>query len=378
MKPEDVRTLFPVMRQRAYLFSGGIAPLSTNHQDAIARFTDALTNDPGELYRRLRQEFEKVRHLFAALVGADEEEVAITDCTGTGSNLAVEMIEQRSSGNVVFDELAYPSSVYPWMLPGKAHLERRFVKRREGVVHLEDLSNAIDDDTVAVSISHVSEQTGFRQDISAVADLAHERGAVLAVDAMQSAGAVDFNVHEAGVDFLSCGAMKWLLGSAGVGFLYAARQHLDKMPPHAGGAGALPDSRPWGEREFAPKQGAERLQLGVSNLIGLAATTPGLEILANVGMDKVQAHVLDLSKYCIDGLLEREMKVITPTSPHQRAGIVAIEMEDCAAADAFLCSRGVDGYHYQNVLRVDPHIFNDRSDIDRFLAELDAYLAQSS
>ena len=376
MEPQDVRKLYPVMQRRAYLFSGGMAPASDRHRAAIERFTKELAHDPADLYSRLREEYNRVRGLFAELIGADEDEVAITDCTGTGSNLAVDLIELRDGGNIVFDELTYSSSVYPWMLRSRAHLERRFVKRRDGIVELDDLADAIDDRTIAVSISHVSERTGFRHDLNAAARLAHEHGAVLIVDAMQSAGAIHFNVHEADVDFLSCGAMKWLLGSAGVGFFYAARHHLDRMPLHAAGPGAMPDARAWGDREFSPKPGAERFQLGVSNLIGLAATTPGLGILTDVGMDKVQAHVLDLSGYCIEKLLERGFHLHTPLEGRHHAGIVSIQMEDSANAFAFLCRRGVDGFHYPNILRVDPHIFNNREDIDRFLLELDAYSRQ--
>ena len=380
MNPSDVRKLFPVMERRAYIFSGGIAPHSTLSLAALDRFNDLLTNDPGELYRRYHEEFDVVRKLFADLVGADVDEVAITDCTGTGSNLAVDMIDPLPGSNVVFDESAYPSAAYPWMLPPRSHVDLRFVSGRDGIIHLEDMAEAIDDDTIAVSVSHVSQESGFRHDLKALADLAHAHGAVLCVDAMQSAGALDFDVHEEGIDFLATGAMKWLLGSAGVGFLYVHRSHLDRMPPHAGGPGAQPDSRPWGQRRFVPRPGADRLHVGMSNLIGLAATRPGLEILHEVGMDVVERHVLDLSGYCIAQLLERELSVITPQEERNRAGIVSIDMRDernSQAADEFLTARGVDGYHHQNVLRVDPHVFNNRDDIDRFLSELDSYLSQA-
>ena len=380
MNPSDVRKLFPVMERRAYIFSGGIAPHSTLSLAALDRFNGLLTNDPGELYRRYHEEFDVVRKLFADLIGADVNEVAVTDCTGTGSNLAVDLIDPVPGSNVVFDESAYPSAAYPWMLPTRSHVDLRFVSGRDGIIHLEDMAEAIDDDTIAVSVSHVSQESGFRHDLKALADLAHAHGAVVCVDAMQSAGALDFDVHEEGIDFLATGAMKWLLGSAGVGFFYAHGSHLDRMPPRAGGPGAQPDSRPWGQRRFVPRPGADRLHVGMSNLIGLAATRPGLEILHEVGMDVVEKHVLDLSGYCISQLLEREISVITPQPERYRAGIVSIDMgneRNAQAADEFLTARGVDGYHHQNVLRVDPHVFNNRDDIDRFLTELDSYLSQS-
>ena len=270
----------PYWRNAAYMFSGGVAPASKPMLAAVKRFMDHLTNDPGDLYNHTLDDFEATRAAYAALIGADVDEIAVTDSTGTGSNLSVEMIDPVPGSNVVFDELSYPSLVYPWMLPPRQHVERRLVKMRDGLVQLDDLAQAIDDNTLAVSVSHVSQTTGFRHDLAAVARLAREHGALLLVDAMQSAGAMRIDVHEIGVDFLATGAMKFLLGSAGVGFLYVAKRHLDRMPPHAGGPGAIQDSRPWGEREFRPKPGADRFHIGMPNLLGLAATMPGLEMLA--------------------------------------------------------------------------------------------------
>ena len=373
MQPEEVRALFPFLEQRAYLFSGGIAPVSTRARVAIERHTEYLASDPGDLYRHTHDDFVLARRLFAGLIGADEDEVAITDCTGTGSNLAVEMIEMRSGGNVVFDELSYPSSVYPWLLPPRNDIERRFVVARDGIIHLDDLARAIDDDTLAVSISHVSQETGFRHDLGAAARLAHEHDALLVVDAAQSAGALVTDVHETGVDFLSCGAMKWLLGAAGVGFFYAARRHLDRLPPHAGWPGGSEDPAVWERRQFEPRPGAERFHVGMPNLMGLAATVPGLEVLTEVGMDRVEAHVLDLSGYCIPALQERGLNVLTPPEPEHRAGIVALDMENARQVDELLCSRGVDTFHSHRMLRIDLHIFNNREDIDRLLQGLDAY-----
>lgn len=377
MNPKEVRELFPVLKNRAYMFSGGIAPNSTRTLEAIDDFNSKLTNDPGELYRTAREDFDLVRKLFAGLVGADEDEIAITDCTGAGSNLAVELIDPIPGSNVVFDASAYPSAAFPWMLPERNHVERRFVPYRDRLVHLEDIAAAMDDNTIAVSVSHVSQETGFRYDLSELAKLTHKYGAVLCVDAMQSAGALRIDVHKEDIDFLATGAMKWLMGSAGVGFFYAARRHLDRMPPHAGGPGAVRDKRPWGEREFVPLPGADRLHLGMPNLLGLAATRPGLEILHELGMETVEAHVLDLSGYCITQLRERGLTVVTPFEEKDRAGIVSIQMksdEDALKADEFLTGQGVDAYHAEEILRVDPHVFNNRDDIDRFLTGLDEYL----
>ena len=388
----DVRTLFPVTRERAYLFAGGIAPASERMLQASKRYERMLAADPHAVYDRRKELPHRARRLFARLLGADEEEVAITDCTGTGSNLAVELTEAGAGfaegANVVLDDLAYPSSVYPWTIPSRAHVERRFVGRRaDGRIHLEDLEAAVDESTVAVSLSHVSQETGFRHDLREAARLAHSRGAVLMVDAMQSVGAVRLRVREIGVDFLSCGAMKWLLGAPGVGFFFAAREHLDGVPLRVGYRGArgeqeVPETgtvqTPWSSVGFRPESGARRCEVGMWGLPALAASIPGLELLLDLGMEQVESRVLDLAGYCIACALDRGLRLLTPQAAEQRGGIVAIALETAAAdARAHLRRRGVDVYATGGILRVDPHIYNNRDDIDRFYSVLDGYERQA-
>ena len=380
MEPREVRSLFPIMEERTYLFSGGHSPASRPAIEAIQRLTDEWGFRIADLYNnRLNDEADKARRLFAGLIGADEDEVAIVDSTGAGSNLAVELIEPREGGNVVFDEWSYPSSIFPWMLPPRDGVERRFVPARGGAIEPEDLAQAIDDDTIAVSISHVTQGEGFRQDLAAVSEIAHAHGALLLVDAAQSAGAVTIDVHEQGVDFLSAGVCKWLLGAAGVAFFYGARRLLERMPPRAGGPSALREVGSSASEGFTPKPGAARFQLGINNLIGLAATTPGLEILSQVGVDRVESHVLDLSGYCIAGLGERGYEVLTPSDPARRGGVVAVVMDDAPAVERFMWERRIDvysGHTYNKTLRIDPHIFNNREDIDTFLLNLDEYASR--
>ncbi len=371
MTPADVRDLFPILTERAYLFSGGIAPASTPMRTALDHHLAALTHNAGDLYPRFMDETRALRERFAALMGADEDEIAVNDSTSTGSSLAVSLITPKPGGNVVFDGYPYPSSVYPWMVPPRDMLERRFVQPRDGLIHLEDMERAIDDNTVAVSVSHVTPAQGFRHDIAALARIAHDHGALLLVDGAQSAGALNIDLHATGVDFFATTAMKWLLGAAGVGFFYVAKRHLDRQPPTAGWVSTTRTDLE--QLQLLPS--AERFQLGMPNLMGVAATLPGIAVLLNTGMAAVEAHVLDLTEYCIEGLQEREITVRTPRDSTRRAGVIAAEIDEAGDLQAYLTAHGVDTYFLRNLFRVDPHVFNDRTDIDRLLAGIDAFRA---
>ena len=376
MDLRNVRPLFPILQERTYLFSGGHAPASTPARLALQKLTDHWTNDMADLYGHLYDDHTRVRELFAGLIGAHVDEVAITDSTGAGSNYATGMIDIPKSGNVVFDEWSYPSSIFPWMLPGRDHIERRFVKARNGVIDYNDLSKAIDNRTIAVSISHVTQGEGFRHDLAQVSSLAHARGAVLVVDAAQSAGAMRIDVRKDGIDFLSTGACKWLLGATGVAFFYAARRHMGHIPPHAGAPSSASDPMNAEREFFVPKAGAERFNIGIPNLLGLAATRPGLEILVAVGIDKIESHVLDITGYCIAGLKERGFDTLTPSDPKKRGGVVAAVTDHGPQIEQFMRDRKIDifgGHTYNRSLRIDPHLFNNRQDIDKLLSALDEW-----
>jgi len=372
----NVRPLFPILKERTYLFSGGHAPASTPALQAMEAVASLWTHDMAVLYGRLYDDHTRARELLAGLIGADVDEVAVTDSTGTGSNYAVAMVDIPKKGNVVFDEWSYPSSIFPWMLPGRDHIERRFVKARNGVIDYNDLEKAIDGGTVAVSISHVTQGEGFRHDLAQASRLAHAKGAVLIVDAAQSAGAVSIDVRRDGIDFLSTGACKWLLGATGVGFFYAARRHMSHIPPHAGAPSSASDPMNAGREPFIPKPGAERFTIGIPNLLGLAASRAGLEILASAGIDAVEARVLDLTGYCIEGLKSRGFDLLTPSDPKRRGGVIAAVTDHGPEIEAFMRERKIDifgGHTYNRSLRIDPHLFNTREDIDRLLEALDEW-----
>jgi selenocysteine lyase/cysteine desulfurase len=379
MTPEHARQCFPITTARAYLFSGGLAPAATTVREAHDRWTDAWMYDPAAPYADYQVDWELARQRFATLIGAEADEIAIVDHTSRGSNLIVQMLDVPAGRNVVVDEYTYPSSIYPWLLAPKDHVELRQVMARHNAIDIDDLAKVVDDNTFALSVTHVSPKSGFRHDPAALAELAHSHGALLIVDAAQSAGALDLDVRALGVDFLTTCAMKWLLGAPGVGFLYIAREHVDRLePPQVGYAGVrrAPGAGVTDPLEF--RSGARRHEQGMPSLAGVAASRAGLDLLLEVGMRTVEPHVLELSGACIDGLLSRDLELYTRTEPELRAGVVALPVVAGQRIVAFMRERAVDIWTDPGatLLRIDPHIFNNADDLARCFAGLDDYRRQ--
>ena len=308
-----LRDLFPVARRRAYLFSGGLAPAADPVRAAFDEWLERWALEP--LYHRARyfEAWDAVRATLARLLGCGPESIALTDSTSRASNLAVDLVDSAEGANVVVDSTTYPSSLYPWLLKRHRGIEIRTIPT--DARSADAFSEFIDHRTVAVSVSHVSALSGYRHDLRSLASIAHAHGALLIVDAAQSAGAVELDVVAADVDFLTGVGMKWLLGPPGVGYLYVAPRLLEGEPPQVSYVGAelVPgDDRGRPELLFAP--GARRFEVGIGNLPGFAAFLAALRLVESVGVPAIEARIQHLAGRCIEGMKSRGLAVVTPAT----------------------------------------------------------------
>lgn len=372
------RAAFPITASRSYLFSGGLAPAATPVRAAMDAWIDTWTTDPAAHRADYFSDLAAVRHSLARLLGCDGADLAITDTTSRAANLAVAAVPLRAGANVVVDATTHPSMRLPWALPGRRPVE---VRSATGPLGTDAIAALVDRSTAAVIVSHVDGITGFRHDLSALAEVAHRAGAVLAVDAAQSVGAIGVDVAREGVDLLAGLSMKWLLGPPGVGFLFVAR-HLREGLRVAAGGGTAADPPHVGylhtaigaDGRLEHAAGADRHELGVGNLAGYAGFRAALELVETVGLEAIERTVIGHAERIIGELRGRGMDVLTPAG-RQHAGVVAFRHRRAEALAADLRARHVDvwGYDDTHRVRVDPHAFVDGEDIDRFLAGLDAF-----
>ena len=363
------RPLFPITELRSYLFAGGLAPAATPVRAALDEWTDRWMFDPAYHRARYFDEWGLLRCRLAAVLGADPTEIALVDNTSRGSNLAVQMIDVPPGANIVTDETSHPSAVWPWLHPSREPVEiRKAVAGRP-------IEEMVDGRTIAVIVSHVDARTGFRHDLRRLADLAHTAGGYLLVDAAQSAGALEIEAEGEGIDFMSGTVMKWLLGPPGVGFLYARRDHLEKMStPHVGYVGVRCDGPP-DPANLLFEPGAVRHEIGLAALPAIAAARQGVEIILDAGVEAIERHVLDLSEHLVKGLEARGIEVLTPADRAERGGVVAFHYDGAVALCRHLRSVGVDvwGYDEDDRVRADPHLYNTTGDLERLLRGIDAF-----
>ena len=168
-------------------------------------------------------------------------------------------------------------------------------------------------------------------------------------------------------------AMKWMLGPPGIGFLYLSPELLAGAPTlDVGYLGLDAPLGEWPPDAMPPVVAdARRYELGLPNLPGVFAARAGIELLLDVGIDRLNGHVEGLVSRCIDGLGERGADVLTPSDPAQRAGVIGVRHADPQRVFDECRRRSVD-IGAIGAVRVDPHGFNTAADIDRFLECYDA------
>lgn len=369
------RALFPVTRQRSYLFAGAISPAAQPVLEAAEQFLAELREDPLTSYRSWPGDLAELRLRFAALIGAQAAQVAITDNTSRASALAIRLLDRIDpNGAVVVDDTTYPSSIYTWLTHGRHQI--RPVSTRSAASGEEAaaaIAAAVDDDVLAVIVSHVCPLTGFRHDLQALAHALRGTRARLMVDAAQSLGVIPVDVARDRVDVLVGTSMKWLLGMPGIAYLYLSEE-LEQQAPvlDIGYASVTDQGADWPRTRVPPAlPGAARFEGGIPALGAVGAAAAGLQMIADVGVPLIAGHVGQFAAQVLDVLRQHGLRPVTPDAEPMRAGVVAAYLEGADHLATALAHRNVDvgGYPW-GLLRIDPHAYCAQTDIERLDAAL--------
>jgi selenocysteine lyase/cysteine desulfurase len=365
--PLGVRRDFPVVGEALYLNSAYITPVPAPVAAAGRAFADRKMNRPIVLDEMLGKTNE-VRGQFSRLINASPDEVAFLYATSEGENVLAGAIGLKPGDNVVIDELHYNTTFVLYRELEKLRgIELRIVKHRGGLVAREDFEKSVDKRTRLVSVAWVSHQNGFRHDMRPLADLAHANGAYFYTDAVQALGMFPVDVKAAGVDCLTSGTYKWLLGGFGVAPFYMRRELLDRVRPDRYGEfnveKELDDHR---YELFKTAKKFEYATLPFSEVYQLGAS---LAYLEKVGVDRIERHAVSLAQELWMGLHDLGFAMLTPSG--NKSSIVSIRLTesqqarargaiDKAGAQVSFRERGTQ-------IRISPALFNNRDDIRRFV-----------
>jgi selenocysteine lyase/cysteine desulfurase len=364
--PLGVRGDFPVARDGLYLNSAYITPVPIAVADAARVFAERKASKPIPLDEMLAKT-DEVRRQFARLVGADAEEVGFLFATSEGENIVASALDLKPGDNVVVDELHYNTTFVLYRhLEETRRIALRIVKHRDGRVTGDDMAKAIDGRTRLVSVAWVSHQNGFRHEMRPLADLAHAHGALFYTDAVQALGMFPADVRAAGVDCMTSGTYKWLLGGFGVAPFFIRRELLEKV--RVDRLGALHVEKELGDHRYEIYRTAKKFEYATLPFAEVYQLGTALTYLERVGVDRIERHTVALARDLREGLAALGFRLFTPPDNHTSIVSVHLDRNQSRAREV------LDGGNVQvsfrekgSLIRVSPALFNTRDDIRRFL-----------
>src|SRR5947208_12581079 len=228
--PAKCRHRFPIFEHRVYVNSCSQGALSDKVRDAYAAYLRDW-DEKGAPWDYWVERTEAARAAFARLVNADPAEIAVTTSLSAGvASLASGLRFAGVRNKVVLTDWEFPTIGQIWHAQeSRGARVTHVAAAADGTIPIEHFEHAIDDDTLLVSITHVCYRNGAMLDVPAVVELAHERGALVLLDAFQAIGSLPVDVAGLGGDFLGAGVLKYLLGSAGLGFLHLRRDLVQRV-----------------------------------------------------------------------------------------------------------------------------------------------------
>jgi len=366
------RDEFPVTRRVVHFNHAGVAPASTRVARAVAAFVDEALDLDHTTDAVWSERTEKVRAQFASLVGAQTDEIAFVKNTSEGLSLVAAGLDWKPGDNVIAPDGEYPSNIYPWLGLRRFGVETRLVRPARATWQVDDLRAAADARTRLVSLSFVDWQTGARTDPAPLGAWCRERGILFVVDGIQGVGALRLDVEAANIDCLAVGGHKWLLSLEGVGGLYLSRRVVGRLHSVLHGWKSVSDCETYLPYHFDPRPDAAKFEPGSSPYLGITALGAALEMLLEVGAERIEARILELTDRLATGLRARGAEIVSPWQRSQRSGIVNFrlgddpeKLRDALLAHGFFLRMRAGG------IRVAPHFYNDEEEIDRLLAALD-------
>ena len=366
-----MRAEFPIFETATYLNSCSQGALSHRVRDAVEGWL-AGWDENGAEWDFWVERNEAFRSGIAEVLHARPDDVAVTTSVSQGVSALVSALPLEGERNrIVISEYEFPT------IGQIAHAQElrgaevvHVVPDEDGSIGPDRFAAAIDERTALVCCTTLSYRSGHRHDVGAIAVAAHEAGALVLADSYQACGAVELDVRSLGADAVTGGTVKYLLGTAGLGFMWVRPGLHETLVPTQTGWFADEDIFAMSIADYSPHRSARRFDSGTPPVPSLYAGVAGLSLVSETGVPSIQAHVLALGDRLLDGLDELGAAVVTPRDAARRGPLVCVRSTDVEALVRALASERIVVSSREDKLRIALHLYNVEEDVDTLVAAL--------
>ncbi|MHA2172036.1 MAG: aminotransferase class V-fold PLP-dependent enzyme [Candidatus Kariarchaeaceae archaeon] len=360
-----------------YLNHASIGPLPKRSLDIIQSIYSGQSR-LGVASITLEERLENraiIRENISRLLHGSVDGVSITTGTASGLHIVADGLHDRfgAGKNIVITEAEFNTNSYTWQQVVHRHnMELRVVPLSDGKLLFEDWERLVDDNTVLTALSHVQFSNGYKSNLQQISRLTHDHNGFVVVDAIQSLGVIPFDVRRNEVDFVAAGGFKWLLGPFNIGLFYCKPELVEELSSILVGWYSSEDYLEMIHQPYQPWSDARRFQL--SPIANIPAFNASIETVLSWGIDANYEHIISLLDYFISQIADTNYSVSLDLEENERSGILRVDTShDALKVVQYLLENDIVVAFRQGAVRITPHRYNSKDDIDRLVDALIAF-----
>jgi cysteine desulfurase / selenocysteine lyase len=370
----EIRRLFPALQKYAYLNSAAVAPLPTIAVEAVNSQLRDVSENGSVNYLDWIQTKKRARGLVAEMLKVRLEQIAFMRNTSDGIATVANGIDWAEGENIVTFAKEFPANFYAWRrIRDTIGVELRLCPERGGRIDTEEFLSLIDANTRVVSISAVQFASGFRADLERIGRAAREAGALFVVDIIQAFGTMPFDLEAQYVDVAAGASHKWLCSPEGCGILYLSDRARERIEPTLVGWISVEDAWNFEDYEQQWKPNALAWESGTGGSSLFYGFEQSLKLLNETGAEKIENYLEELSDYLCELLAGKNYEIVSSRATREKSQIVCIKHRGNLASSEIaerLQNENIIVSPRGDRLRIAPHFFNNREDIERLIEVL--------
>ncbi len=373
MKPEKIASQMALNPDIVFLDHAAFSPMPKRTAMIMASFTKAKAE-----FGTLAPEFDflefweekmpQALQITADIIGGDPEGVGFTRSTLQGLHTVVEGFPWKSGNSLLINDLEFTTNSFVHQIIAKKNgLDLRVVKNHNGILQLEDFETLIDKHTKIVALSLVQFSNGFRAPIKEIAKLVHEVDGYLLIDGIQAVGAMPVDCKELGIDALAAGGYKWALGPFLTGYVWTTKELHELLVPSFVGWWSSENPLEMSHCDFIPaKTGRHYEPSPAWEILGMIES---FKFLLEIGLQNIFSNILTVNDYLVERCEEANIEVYSSMVPDHRSGIINLGWSKMDAVKIVnkLKQQSIAVSPRAGRIRVSPHGYNTKEDIDRFI-----------
>ena len=263
------------------------------HLNAVIDFANQNATYGTKFYLEWLQKEQQLRHQLQTLLNAPSvEDIALVKNTSEALSFVAYGLSWQDGDNIVSSQAEFPSNRIPWQSLINQGVEFREADFSTNSTPEQALFDLVDRNTRLVTISSVQFASGLRMDLRLIGEFCKKNNILFCIDAIQSIGAVEFDVQEYQADFVMADGHKWMLGPEGLGVFYTTPESRNKLELTQFGWHMIEDIHNYENKPWNIHPGARRFECGSPNMLGIHALSASLSLLLETGLSEVEHQVI--------------------------------------------------------------------------------------